>query len=114
MRRWVLRCSGHWHAGRRGPLPVASSATTTALLSSTYTAPALPQVDLSMEPHRREAMLGGSDGLTALPQLHVNGRYIGSSEDIQARGGRAAGGRQTFGRMARTAGLPAARRAEAR
>lgn len=44
-----------------------------------------PQVDLAMEPQRRDAMLAGSDGLKALPQLHVNGRYIGSAEDLQAR-----------------------------
>ena len=46
-----------------------------------------PQVDLSMEPHRREAMLAGSDGLSKLPQLHVNGRYVGGADDIQAGAG---------------------------
>lgn len=44
----------------------------------------LPQVDLSMEPHRREAMLAGSDGLSKLPQLHVNGRFVGGADEIQA------------------------------
>lgn len=43
------------------------------------------QVDLSMEPHRREGMLAGSDGLTSIPQLHVNGRNLGSAEELQAR-----------------------------
>lgn len=38
-----------------------------------------------MEPQRREAMLAGSDGVRAIPQLHVNGRYIGAAEDLQAR-----------------------------
>lgn len=36
-----------------------------------------------MEPQRREAMLEGSDGLTAIPQLHVNGRYIGGADEVQ-------------------------------
>lgn len=45
------------------------------------------QIDLAMEPLRREAMLAGSDGVKLLPQLHINGRYIGTAEDIQVAGG---------------------------
>ncbi|KAL4422326.1 hypothetical protein ABPG75_008523 [Micractinium tetrahymenae] len=41
------------------------------------------EIDLAMEPQRREAMLAGSDGLRSIPQLHVNGRYIGGAEELQ-------------------------------
>lgn len=40
-----------------------------------------------MEPHRREAMLAGSDGLLKLPQLHVNGRFVGGADEVQVGAG---------------------------
>jgi len=36
------------------------------------------EVDLSEQPHRRQEMLDASDGNTTIPQLHINGRYIGT------------------------------------
>lgn len=44
---------------------------------------AYEEVDLSMYPERREAMLAGSDNQRIIPQLHVNGQYIGTADDIQ-------------------------------
>lgn len=38
----------------------------------------LPQVDLWLDPHRRAEMLRNSDGVTKLPQLHVDSKYIGA------------------------------------
>lgn len=57
---------------------------------------AYDEVDLAMEPHRREDMLAGSDGLTTLPQLHVNGCSLGSADELQARS-RAGGARGPAG-----------------
>ena len=37
------------------------------------------QVDLSMEPQRREQMVASSGGVRLLPQLHVNGTYLGTA-----------------------------------
>ena len=41
------------------------------------------QIDLNMEPHRRKEMLIHDDGIVALPQLRVNGLYIGSGDAVQ-------------------------------
>jgi glutaredoxin 3 len=41
------------------------------------------EVDLSLLPHRRQAMLDASDGVITLPQLHINGHLIGSADDVQ-------------------------------
>jgi glutaredoxin len=43
------------------------------------------EVDLSdpRRRHRRLEMLGASEGEPTLPQLHVNGRYIGTADDVQ-------------------------------
>ena len=41
------------------------------------------QVDLAMDPLRREEMVAGSDGSRMLPQLHVNGKFVGDCDDIQ-------------------------------
>lgn len=43
------------------------------------------QIDLNMEPHRRKEMLIHDDGIVALPQLRVNGLYIGSGDAVQVR-----------------------------
>lgn len=41
------------------------------------------EVDLSYEPQRREQMLADSGGLRLIPQLHVDGKYIGTADEIQ-------------------------------
>lgn len=43
------------------------------------------QVDLNMEPYRRKEILVYQDGIVQLPQLRVNGRYIGSGDAVQVR-----------------------------
>ena len=45
------------------------------------------QVDLNMEPYRRREILVYQDGVVQLPQLRVNGRYIGSGDAVQVRAG---------------------------
>jgi len=35
------------------------------------------QVDLAEQPRRRREMLAASDNNDGLPQLHINGRFIG-------------------------------------
>lgn len=49
----------------------------------------LTQVDLALNPERRECMLQGSGGIKTLPQLHVGGKYIGDCAVVQVgdRGG---------------------------
>ena len=44
----------------------------------------LPQVDLNMEPFRRKEMTKYNDGVTALPQLRVNGVFVGGGDAVQA------------------------------
>eukprot|EP00891_Asterochloris_glomerata_P008694 jgi/Astpho2/8694/Aster-x0818 len=41
------------------------------------------EVDLAMDPLRREEMVAGSDGSRMLPQLHVNGKFVGDCDKIQ-------------------------------
>ena len=40
------------------------------------------EVDLTLTPERRTEMLAASDGVTALPQLHVNGKFVGSTDAL--------------------------------
>jgi glutaredoxin 3 len=40
------------------------------------------EVDLSLTPERRATMLADSAGKTQLPQVHVNGKYIGTTDEI--------------------------------
>jgi glutaredoxin len=39
-------------------------------------------VDLSYEPHRRSQMLVHSDGIAQLPQLHVDGVFLGEADEL--------------------------------
>ena len=41
------------------------------------------QIDLNMYPERRREMLAHGDGVIALPQLRVNGVYVGDGNTIQ-------------------------------
>lgn len=41
------------------------------------------QIDLNMYPERRRELLLFNDGVTALPQLRVNGVYVGDGETVQ-------------------------------
>ncbi|KAL6771805.1 hypothetical protein ACKKBG_A27870 [Auxenochlorella protothecoides x Auxenochlorella symbiontica] len=41
------------------------------------------EVDLASTPERRASMLAGSEGLLALPQLHVDGRLVGVADSVQ-------------------------------
>jgi glutaredoxin-related protein len=43
----------------------------------------LVQIDLNMYPERRRELLLFNDGVTALPQLRVNGVYVGDGETVQ-------------------------------
>ncbi|KAK9845504.1 hypothetical protein WJX81_008092 [Elliptochloris bilobata] len=43
------------------------------------------EVDLAEEPTRRTGMLSDSGGKSALPQLHVNGKYLGDAADTLGR-----------------------------
>ncbi len=57
---------------------------TPALLQQTYTLTTmLVQIDLNMYPERRRELLLFNDGVTALPQLRVNGVYVGDGETVQ-------------------------------
>lgn len=40
------------------------------------------EVDLSLNSERRATMLADSPGITQLPQLHVNGKYVGTTDEI--------------------------------
>jgi glutaredoxin len=42
-------------------------------------------VDLNMEPLRRQEIIKFNDGVTALPQLRVNGVFVGGGDAVQAR-----------------------------
>lgn len=44
---------------------------------------AYEEVDLNMYPERRREMLAFEDGNTSLPQLRVNGVYVGDGNFIQ-------------------------------
>ncbi|GAX85563.1 hypothetical protein CEUSTIGMA_g13797.t1 [Chlamydomonas eustigma] len=41
------------------------------------------EVDLILQQERRDDMLKASNGVKILPQLHINGRYIGSVDTVQ-------------------------------
>jgi len=44
---------------------------------------AYEEVDLVLNPSRRDAMLAASGGVKSLPQLHVGGKFIGDANTIQ-------------------------------
>jgi len=41
------------------------------------------EVDLAQYHYRRQEMLAGSDGIDTLPQLQVNGRFVGTAGEVQ-------------------------------
>lgn len=41
------------------------------------------QIDLAVEPRRRSEMLAASDGVSSLPQLHLNNKYLGDWDTLQ-------------------------------
>ena len=41
------------------------------------------QIDLAVEPRRRSEMLVASDGVSSLPQLHLNNKYLGDWDTLQ-------------------------------
>ena len=41
------------------------------------------QVDLASEPKRRSEMVTASEGVTSLPQLHLNNKYLGDFDTLQ-------------------------------
>jgi len=41
------------------------------------------EIDLNMYPERRREMLAFGDGVTQLPQLRVNGVYVGDGNTVQ-------------------------------
>ena len=41
------------------------------------------QVDLAAEPKRRSEMVTASEGVTSLPQLHLNNKYLGDFDTLQ-------------------------------
>lgn len=41
------------------------------------------EIDLAMEPSRRSEMLAASDGVSSLPQLHLNNKYLGDWDTLQ-------------------------------
>ena len=41
------------------------------------------QVDLAAEPQRRSEMVAASEGVSSLPQLHLNDKYIGDFYTVQ-------------------------------
>lgn len=41
------------------------------------------EIDLSTQPGKRGDMLAGSDHNTRLPQLHVNGQFLGDADVVQ-------------------------------
>lgn len=63
---------------------VSSVTCTPALLQPSYVlVTMLAQIDLNMYPERRRELLLFNDGVTALPQLRVNGVYVGDGETVQ-------------------------------
>lgn len=45
---------------------------------------AFTEVDLWQEPGRREEMIGRAEGRRTVPQVFINGRGVGGSDDIHA------------------------------
>ena len=41
------------------------------------------QFDLATEPQRRSEMVAASDGVSSLPQLHLNNKYLGDWDTLQ-------------------------------
>lgn len=41
------------------------------------------EIDLAVEPRRRSEMLLASDGVSSLPQLHLNNKYLGDWDTLQ-------------------------------
>lgn len=41
------------------------------------------QIDLATEPQRRSEMVAASDGVSSLPQLHLNNKYLGDWDTLQ-------------------------------
>ena len=41
------------------------------------------QIDLATEPQRRSEMVSASDGVSSLPQLHLNNKYLGDWDTLQ-------------------------------
>ena len=50
---------------------------------SSHLRPQPVQVDLALEPRRRSEMLAASDGVSSLPQLHLNNKYLGDWDTLQ-------------------------------
>lgn len=42
------------------------------------------EIDITMGGPQREAMLGRSQGKTTVPQIFIDGRHIGGSDDLHA------------------------------
>jgi glutaredoxin 3 len=42
------------------------------------------EIDVTMDPVRRQEMLERSDGRRTVPQIFINGTAIGGSDDLQA------------------------------
>ena len=42
-----------------------------------------PQIDLATDPQRRSEMVSASNGVSSLPQLHLNNKYIGDWDTLQ-------------------------------
>lgn len=46
--------------------------------------------DITMDPAKRQEMIGRADGRTTVPQIFIDGQHIGGSDDLaalDARGG---------------------------
>ena len=43
----------------------------------------LRQFDLATEPQRRLEMVAASEGVSSLPQLHLNNKYLGDWDTLQ-------------------------------
>lgn len=41
------------------------------------------EIDLATEPQRRLEMVAASDGVSSLPQLHLNNKYLGDWDTLQ-------------------------------
>lgn len=42
------------------------------------------EMEISMDPAAREEMLGRANGRTTVPQIFIDGRHIGGSDDLAA------------------------------
>ena len=40
------------------------------------------EFDIGMEPGKRQEMLGRSNGRTTVPQIFIDGRHVGGSDDL--------------------------------